>query len=76
MQLFSLPDCSVCLVVGVGVSCPGQFILTPTHLGIKVKECLYTYFKLSECEDVNNKHNSSQMQLFSLPDCSVCLVSG
>ena len=25
---------------------------------------------------INNKHNSSQIQLFSLSDCSVCLVVG
>ena len=25
---------------------------------------------------INNKHNSSQIQLFSLSDCSVCLVAG
>ena len=40
IQLISLSDCSVYLVTGVGgggVSCPGQFILTPTHLSIKVK---------------------------------------
>ena len=41
IQLFSLLDCSIYLVTGVvgggGVSCPGQFILTPTHLSIKVK---------------------------------------
>ena len=39
---------------GGGVSCPGQFIFPPTHLGIKVKLCAYTtYLKLSECEDVS-----------------------
>ena len=25
---------------------------------------------------MNDKHNSSQIQLFSLSDCSVCLVAG
>ena len=35
-----------------------------------------TYFKLSECEDVSIiKHNSSEIQLFSLSDCSVYLVT-
>ena len=34
---FSLSHCSIFLVAGVGASCPGQFILTPTHLSIKVK---------------------------------------
>ena len=38
---------------GGGEGCPGQFILTPTHLSIKVKLFANsTYFKLSECEDV------------------------
>ena len=40
---------------GVGASCPGQFILPPTHLGIKVKYFFsnFTYFKLPEYEDVS-----------------------
>ena len=33
----SLSHCSICLVAGVGASCLGQFILTPTHLGINEK---------------------------------------
>ena len=28
------------------------------------------------CLCINCKHNSSQIQLFSLSDCSVCLVAG
>ena len=36
IQLF-LSHLSVNLSAGVGASCPGQFILPPTHLGIKVK---------------------------------------
>ena len=33
----SLSHCSICLVAGVGASCLGQIILTPTHLGINEK---------------------------------------
>ena len=61
-----------------GESCLGQFILPPIHLGIKVKSfAKFFHFRLSECNDVSIiYHNSSQIQLFSLSDCSVCLVAG
>ena len=40
-------------VGGVG-SCPGQFILTPSHLVLKYNYFAYsTYFKLYEFEDVS-----------------------
>ena len=34
-QLCSLSHCSVCLVAGVGASCPGQFILPPPTWTLK-----------------------------------------
>ena len=42
-------------VGGGGASCSGQFIFPPpTHLGIKVKYfAIFSYFKLSEHEDVS-----------------------
>ena len=36
------------------MSCPCQFILTPTHLSIKVNFfAKFSHFKLSECDDVS-----------------------
>ena len=63
---------------GGGVSCPGQFILPPTHLGIKL---LFfsnaTYFKLSECEDVSIINIIQVIfSCFFLSHCSVYLVAG
>ena len=54
IQMFSLSDCSVCLVAGVGGKMSRPVYLAPTHLGIKVNYFANsTYFKLSDCEDVS-----------------------
>ena len=46
-----------------GGGCPGQFILTPSHLILKYNYFAYsTYFKLYECEDVSII-NISQVKL-------------
>ena len=52
--------------------------VAPHLLGYQSKIIvLITYFNLSDCEDVSIfKHNSSEIQLFSLLDCSVYLVAG
>ena len=54
IQLFSLSDCSVCLVAGVGGKLSRPVYLAPTHLGIKVNFfAKFSHFKLSECDDVS-----------------------
>ena len=35
---------------------------------------ILNYLNVKRC--INNKHNSSQIQMFSLSDCLVCLVVG
>ena len=64
--------------MGWGVSCPGQFILTPTHLSIKVNLFLLSFLILNYLNVMmyQFKHKTIQIYLFSLSDCSVCLVAG
>ena len=79
IQLFSLSDCSVCLVAYVGGKLSRPVYLAPHPPEYQSKSIVpnSSYFKLSECDDVSIiTHNSSEIQLFSLLDCSVYLVTG
>ena len=78
IQLFSLSDCSVCLVAGVGGKLSRPVYLAPHLPGYQSKIILLSLLILNcwlwRC--INHKHNSSPIQQFSLSDCSVSLVSG
>ena len=78
IQLFSLSDCFVCLVVGVGGKLSMPVYLVPHPPGYQSKIILLSFLILSIwmwwC--IHYKHTSSQIQLFSLSDCFVCLVVG
>ena len=78
IQLFSLSDCSLCLVAGVGGKLSRPVYLAPHPLGYQSKIILlilliliYLIVKMYQ-----SKYNSSQIQLISLSDCSVYLVTG
>ena len=62
---------------GGGASCPGQFILPPNYI-TKVKFWMLIPLISNYLNEKTDefKHNSSQIQLFSLSHCFVCLVAG
>ena len=73
MVPYSLSHCFVCLVARA--SCPGQFFKPPHPPGYQSKIILlFLNYLIWRC--INYKHNSSQIQLFSLSHCFVCLVAG
>ena len=78
IQLFSLSYCSLCLVAGVGGKLSRPVYLAPHPLRYQSKIILlilliliYLIVKMYQ-----TKYNSSQIQLISLSDCSVYLVTG
>ena len=73
-----MSDCSVCLVAGVGGKLIRPVYLAPRPLGYQSKIILlilliliYLIVKMYQ-----RKHNSSEIQLISLSDCSLYLVTG
>ena len=66
------------MVVGVGGKLSRPVYLAPHPPGYQSKIILQSFIILNYLNMmiINYKHNSSQIQLFSLSDCSVCLVVG
>ena len=78
IQLFSLSDCSVYLVTGVGgkLSRPVYLDPHPPEYQSKIIFTKFSHFKLSECDDVSIINIIQVKFSFFLSDCSVCLVTG